>query len=311
MACCKHSKLFGHLCGIALTLFLVQTIHCESLSGQTVITVYQSSTIREVKAYLQKSTQDIQNLNQSRQQLSALYDSMVIQISVLKEKEDPPFWERWKLKGLLQETEDVSQQIVRNDKLANAYRENNHQKAQLLISLMEDEIRDLLQQLKPLKKIDETKVDLLKAMWSERIQAQLYLIHDPLLSSIQNIFWRKSDEGNVLQAKGDFLMDQHDKLIRYADEIDKKINAIRLEMALIRECSKVLQSYADAQSLIEDEPDEAFYLFLSKTKVNSADSFAGRIYKLQNEKDFALFNSERFRSSADDAYFWAEQKSGK
>ncbi len=229
----------------ALVVIMATSVH----SQQQKSTAFSSPTISGLKAYLEKSRQDLTALAKTKYYLMAEYDSNVILISQLKEKKELGFFERIQLKSLLKQSEDISQQMVKIDKLTLAHYDTNKEKLEQLVRLMEDEIRAVLRQIEQSPQGSDERgdfVETLQAMILEKLEMQSQAV-EPLTITYQEIRHQKTDDPEVLIEKSDYLMDQHDKLVRYIEQIDRKIDLIESE----NEIKKQARRFVDDVYLLD------------------------------------------------------------
>ncbi|NUM82209.1 hypothetical protein HUU42_15550 [bacterium] len=299
-------------------------------------TAFTSTAIHEVRTYLDKSHQDLVTLNQAKRLLLLQYETMVLTIGELKEKKELGWFDKVQLKNLLKESEDLSQQFVKLDKLILAHRETNQVKIESITGLMSEEIEALTRRIERTTYSDvvlrEMMTDTLLSMVREKSAIQLSQT-EPIDIAVQNVKISRSDDADLLFQKADFLMDQSDKLLRYAKIIEQKIRQLNIDIRLNRKIqiiSNETASYTatrDSKILFrefhsnvgqdklthKDSVNTPFVevhntLPLSNIRVAPTDAPYAVLQKLQYEWSLALSQANRYEATAKEVYWLADFK---
>ncbi len=216
---------------ILLNSLLIFILTSPGMNQDKLTSAFASFTVLEYKKTVIKNQHEIKQLIESKSVLVQEYDSNVIRISNLKQKNELGFFERVQLKKLLKDSEDLSQQIVLIDKQIIGKQESNRVIIDKMIPLMEYEIKMTLKTIeKENKESDERSIFILnlQAMINEKLEYQSF-IAEPLRAYIKEVKFQRSDEPDLLIEKSDFLMDQADKLQRYIAHIETKIDLLESE----------------------------------------------------------------------------------
>ncbi|MBX7150603.1 hypothetical protein K1X84_03105 [bacterium] len=320
-------------------IFLYTTLIASALlHSQDSTTVFASTAIKDIRAYLEKSRQDLVTLNQAKRLMLLQYETMILTIGDLKEKEDLGWFGKIQLKNLLKESEDLSQQFVKLDKLILAHRETNHVKIESMTNLMSEEIEALIGRITKTKYsagvLREMMTDTLQAMIHEKSAMQL-MEAEPIDIVIQNVKISRNDDAELMSQKADFLMDQHDKFLHYAKTMEQKIRQLDTDIRLNRKIkiiSNEMSAYAatrDSKILFRefhtdivlsklnaDNQDSLNLPFvevhntlpLSNIRVAPTDAPYVVLQKFQYEWSLALAQANRYESTAKEAYWLADFK---
>jgi hypothetical protein len=278
------------------------------LFAQNTASVYTSGAIREIESFLEKSKQDMVTLRQTRRLLSLQYDSMVVDILNLKEKKEIGFFDRMQLKGLLKDCEDFSKQFVKIDKLLAAHKEADRLKVEELIEMMDDEIKSELKEFQKSRKGGEDASDFTLERWQAMMGEKIYYqnrIHDSLSIRMASVKANRNDDEELLTQKADFLMDQQEKLLTYAEEINNAIRRYQTEEEIKNSSEKLFDPLKGNEV---KPPDFQRILSLTRYRILPSDDFTSIIEKLKGEKQTAMYYAKRYESEAKDLYRLAQYK---
>ncbi len=245
---------------------------------------FASFTALEYQKSIQKIQTELAQLLETKKLLVQEYDSNVIQISGLKQKKELGFFERMQLKKLLKDSEDLSRQIIQVDREITGKHESSRTYIDKMIPLMEYEIRQALNAIESAVMNSGGKnalIQKLQGMIQEKLEYQSY-IAEPLRARVRDVKYQRTDDPEVLFEKSDFLMDQHDKLKRYANQIDLKIDLLESEYEIKKQ----------ARKFIDD-----VYTFDKDREMKMSSKRVAGISGEGNEPGSAVFNS---RASEDD-----------
>lgn len=198
-----------------------------SLTAQEPPSSFSSSTIHRLENDLQTSRHEIEEQLGLRRQLSAQYDSMLVDVSYLKQRKDLGFFENIRLKNLLKESEDKSRQLVHLDQTVAARKKEHDERVDQLCQLMDLEIKQILQLLEDsdARHGRGTLESTLQAMMTEKLEFQSLWI-EPWSVKPHMVKVSRQDDAETVYQKADFLRDQEDKLAAYSDELQSKIEKI-------------------------------------------------------------------------------------
>lgn len=197
------------------------------LTAQVPSSSFSSSTILRLEDVLQASRQEIEQQLGLRRQLSTQYDSMLVDVSYLKQRKDLGFFENIRLKNLLKESEDISRQLVLMDQRVTARKKEHDERVDQLCRLMDIEIKQVLQQLEDsdARQGRGALESTLQAMMTEKLEFQSSGLESwsvkPHMVKVS-----RQDDAETIYQKADFLRDQEDKLAAYSAELQSKIEKI-------------------------------------------------------------------------------------
>jgi hypothetical protein len=297
MECCKTASLL---------LLLLNGLGMANLFSQATPSAYDLPSVHDIELLLEKSRQEVLTLMEARKALSQESDSLLADITKLKQKKEVGLFDRMQLKKLLKDGEDFAQQFTRIDRLIEAHKETDRSKVEALVDTMNEEILDWLSDRSgKANNQDESLNDRLQAMVTEKNQYQT-LLNDSIALTIEDVKIAKNDDDDLLAQKADFVLDQQDRVTIYMARIEQMIRRYQDQNLIQTRMDRLFSPQVETKVR---RAEIKSMLILSHDWILTTDRVSAVIEKLKIEKQKAIIFSKKLESQAKELSWLSQYKS--